>query len=159
MKRLSRRDFLKASAMGMGAVAISTGLAGCILDSSDKRDIRFSQGVASGDPLQDGVILWTRAVPDDDSGRDVDIVWEVSTDADFRSMTHSGRSRASAQHDYTFKVDVRGLMPGQRYYYRFRTARSTSPTGMTQTLPEGSVSQVRFAVVSCSNYPAGYFNV
>ncbi len=92
-----------------------------------------SSVVYKGDPLQDGVILWTRAVPDDDSGRDVDIAWEVSTDADFRSMTHSGRSRASAQHDYTFKVDVRGLMPGQRYYYRFRTARSTSPTGMIYT--------------------------
>jgi len=159
MKRLSRRDFLKASAMGMGAVAVSTGLAGCVLDGKDKREVSFAQGVASGDPLRDGVILWTRAAPDDDTGRDVDIAWEVATDAGFRSLTHSGRTRASARHDYTLKVDVRGLLPGQRYYYRFRTARNTSPTGITRTLPEGQVSQVRLAVVSCSNYPAGYFNV
>ncbi|MDL0431022.1 alkaline phosphatase D family protein [Marinobacter sp. TBZ242] len=159
MKRLSRRDFLKASAMGMGAVVISTGLAGCVLDSKDKREISFSQGVASGDPLQDGVVLWTRAVPNDRSGRDVDIAWEVATDSGFRDLTHSGRTRTSASHDYTLKVDVRGLMPGQRYYYRFRTARNSSPVGVTRTLPEGSVSQVTLAVVSCSNYPAGYFNV
>ena len=63
MKRLTRRDFLKASAMGMGAVVISTGLAGCVLDSSDKRTISFTHGVASGDPLADGVMLWTRAAP------------------------------------------------------------------------------------------------
>lgn len=68
MKRLSRSDFLKASAMGMGAVAISTGLAGCVLDSNDKREILFSRGVASGDPLQDGVILWTRAPAAEKSG-------------------------------------------------------------------------------------------
>lgn len=159
MKRLSRRDFLKASAMGMGAVVISTGLAGCVLDSKDKRQISFSEGVASGDPLQDGVVLWTRALPDDQAGRDVDIAWEVAADPGFRNLTHSGRTRASARHDYTLKVDVRGLMPGQRYYYRFRTARNTSPTGITQTLPEGPVNQVKLAVVSCSNYPAGYFNV
>ena len=159
MKRLSRRDFLKASAMGMGAVVVSTGLAGCVLDSKDKRKVSFSQGVASGDPLQDGVILWTRAVPDDDSGRDVDIAWEVATDSGFNSLTHSGRTNAAASHDYTLKVDVRGLIPGQSYYYRFRTARNSSPIGITQTLPEGSVERVRLAVVSCSNYPAGYFNV
>lgn len=159
MKRLSRRDFLKASAMGMGAVVISTGLAGCVLDSNDKRKISFSQGVASGDPLQDGVILWTRAVPEGLSGRDVEVSWEVATDAGFLDLTHSGRTRARARHDYTLKVDVRGLIPGQRYYYRFRTARNTSPSGVTRTLPEGPVSKVKLAVVSCSNYPAGYFNV
>ena len=63
MTKLTRRDFLKASAMGMGAVVVSTGLAGCVFDSDDKRSTEFTHGVASGDPLADGVVLWTRVVP------------------------------------------------------------------------------------------------
>ncbi|PSF05154.1 alkaline phosphatase [Marinobacter fuscus] len=157
MTRWTRRDFLKASALGMGAVVVSTGLAGCVLDSNDKRNVRFTHGVASGDPLQDGVILWTRAVPD--SGGAVSVGWEVATDASFESLVQSGTAEASAEHDFTIKVDARGLLPGQRYYYRFRSASQVSATGITRTLPEGNVDQVRLAVVSCAHYPAGFFNV
>lgn len=157
MARLTRRDFLKASALGMGAVAVSTGLAGCVFDSSDKRSVEFTHGVASGDPLQTSVILWTRAVPD--RGTSVDVGWEIATDAEFDEIVHSGTAEASAENDYTVKVDARGLSDGQRYFYRFRSANSTSPVGTTRTLPEGSIDQVKLAVVSCSNYPAGYFNV
>lgn len=157
MARLTRRDFLKASALGMGAVAISTGLAGCVLDSSDKRSVTFSHGVASGDPLQDSVILWTRAVPS--RGTAVDVGWEIATDADFNEIIHSGTAEAMEEHDFTVKVDARGLSDGRQYYYRFRSVNATSPVGVTRTLPDGSVDQVRLAVVSCSNYPAGYFNV
>ena len=158
MKRLTRRDFLKASAMGMGAVVISTGLAGCVLDSSDKRTISFTHGVASGDPLADGVMLWTRAAPATGSAP-VGVAWEVSTDEGFENLVHSGTAEATEAHDFTVKVDVRGLAPGQSYYYRFQTTDRQSPVGVTRTLPEGSIDSVRLAVVSCANYPAGYFNV
>ena len=157
MARLTRRDFLKASALGMGAVAISTGLAGCVLDSDDKRRVDFTHGVASGDPLQDSVILWTRAVPE--RGSKVKVGWEIATDAEFSSVVRSGTAETTEAHDFTIKVDAQGLMPGQRYYYRFRSSGATSPVGAATTLPEGSVEQVRLAVVSCSNYPAGYFHV
>ncbi|MBW3198246.1 alkaline phosphatase D family protein [Marinobacter nauticus] len=157
MARLTRRDFLKASALGMGAVAISTGLAGCVLDSDDKRRVDFTHGVASGDPLQDSVILWTRAVPE--RGSKVKVGWEIATDAEFVSVVRSGTAETTEAHDFTIKVDAQGLMPGQRYYYRFRSSGATSPVGAATTLPEGSVEQVRLAVVSCSNYPAGYFHV
>ncbi|MGC8120406.1 alkaline phosphatase D family protein [Marinobacter sp. VGCF2001] len=159
MARLTRRDFLKASALGMGAVAVSTGLAGCVLDSDsdDKRRVQFTHGVASGDPLQDSIILWTRAFPE--RGSKVKVGWEIATDADFTSVVQSGTTEASEAHDYTLKVDARGLLPGQRYHYRFRASGATSPVGTASTLPEGSVDQVRLAVVSCANYPAGYFHV
>lgn len=159
MTKLTRRDFLKASAMGMGAVVVSTGLAGCVFDSDDKRTTDFTHGVASGDPLADGVVLWTRVVPDSDFEQPVSVAWEVATDAGFENLVHSGTAAAKNAHDFTVKVDVRGLAPAQKYYYRFRTADSQSTTGTTLTLPEGAVDSVRLAVVSCANYPAGYFNV
>lgn len=159
MTKLTRRDFLKASAMGMGAVVVSTGLAGCVFDSDDKRSTEFTHGVASGDPLADGVVLWTRVVPNKEFEKAVSVAWEVATDSGFENLIHSGTAEARNAHDFTVKVDVRGLTSGQTYYYRFRTSDSQSPVGKTLTLPEGSVDSVRLAVVSCANYPAGYFNV
>ncbi|WP_417520682.1 alkaline phosphatase D family protein [Marinobacter sp.] len=159
MTKLTRRDFLKASAMGMGAVVVSTGLAGCVFDSDDKRSTEFTHGVASGDPLADGVVLWTRVVPNKEFEKAVSVAWEVATDSGFENLIHSGTAEARNAHDFTVKVDVRGLTSGQTYYYRFRTSDSQSPVGKTLTLPEGSLDSVRLAVVSCANYPAGYFNV
>lgn len=159
MTRLTRRDFLKASAMGMGAVVVSTGLAGCVFDSDDKRSTEFTHGVASGDPLADGVVLWTRVVPDKDFEKAVSVAWEVATDKDFETLVHSGTAEARNAHDFTVKVDVRGLSAGQTYYYRFHSSDSQSPAGTTLTLPEGAIDSVRLGVVSCANYPAGYFNV
>ncbi|MGO1693086.1 MAG: alkaline phosphatase D family protein [Marinobacter sp.] len=159
MTRLTRRDFLKASAMGMGAVVVSTGLAGCVFDSDDKRSTEFTHGVASGDPLADGVVLWTRVVPDKNFEKAVSVAWEVATDKDFETLVHSGTAEARNVHDFTVKVDVRGLSAGQTYYYRFHSSDSQSPAGTTLTLPEGAIDSVRLGVVSCANYPAGYFNV
>ncbi|SFM33709.1 alkaline phosphatase D family protein [Marinobacter zhejiangensis] len=160
MKHLSRRQFLKASALSLGAVAISTGLAGCLSSDSDNgRSIAFTHGVASGDPLQDAVMLWTRVVPDSNPSAAVAVGWEVATDEAFANLTHTGTIEARQEHDFTIKVDVRNLLPGQTYYYRFSAAGRTSVTGITRTLPEGSVASVRLAVMSCSNYPAGHFHV
>lgn len=159
MKQYSRRQFLKASALTMGAVAVSTGLSGCLSSSDDDRSISFSHGVASGDPLQDGVMLWTRVLPSEDLDKPVTTIWEVATDEGFSNLIHNGSIDARQEHDFTIKVDVRNLAPGQTYYYRFRAGDKTSLTGTTRTLPEGAVSNVKLAVMSCSNYPAGYFHV
>lgn len=166
MKRISRREFLKASAMGMGAVIVSTGLTGCWLDSDDDksskgalRNVAFNHGVASGDPLSDRVIIWTRVTPLDGLEDDIQVYWEVATDANFVYPVHDGRATVSAHRDYTLKVDVQNLEPGRTYYYRFRSNGKMSPTGRTKTLPTGSVSRVTLAVFSCANYPAGHFNV
>ncbi|WP_148862129.1 alkaline phosphatase D family protein [Marinobacter fonticola] len=165
MQRLTRREFLRISALTAGTVAISTGLSGCFSSDSDSdsdndRAVGFQHGVASGDPLQNRVLLWTRITPDDDDSSDIPVGWEVATDAEFSNLVHSGDTMARAANDYTVKVDVLDLQAGQTYYYRFKSEGDTvSPAGLTRTLPEGAVSQVRLAVLSCSNYPAGYFNV
>ncbi len=118
----------------------------------------FKHGVASGDPLTDRVILWTR-VTHAGAGASPSSL-EV---ADGRDTEPDRGARAapqtSAARDCTVKVDAGGLRPGRTYYYAFDANGDQSPVGRTKTLPEESVGRVRLAQVSCSNYPAGYFNV
>jgi len=161
MKKFSRRDFIRGSAYALGAFAISAGLQGCDDDDNGGVSALFDQGVASGDPLQDRVIIWTRALPETETATatQVRVSWEVAEDEAFERIIRSGQMEVSAEHDYTLKVDVVGLAPGSRYYYRFRAGRNSSPIGRTSTLPEGAVEQVKLAVVSCANFPAGFFRV
>lgn len=159
MKRtVTRRDFLAMSAKGIGAAVISYGLMGCS-DSDDDNSVpaQFLHGVASGDPAQDAVILWTRVTPD--SAGDVKVSWQVASDAAFSQLVTTGEMVTNANRDYTVKIDARGLRAGQTYFYRFMTGGKTSEVGKTRTLPEGDVSSVKLAVMSCANFPAGYFNV
>lgn len=159
MKRtVTRRDFLAISAKGIGAAVISYGLMGCS-DSDDDNSVpaQFLHGVASGDPAQDAVILWTRVTPD--STGDVKVSWQVASDAAFSQLVTTGEMVTNANRDYTVKIDARGLRAGQTYFYRFMTGGKTSEVGKTRTLPEGEVSSVKLAVMSCANFPAGYFNV
>ncbi|MGF1605454.1 MAG: alkaline phosphatase D family protein [Rhodothalassiaceae bacterium] len=146
--QLTRRGFLQASAAGAGAA----GLGGCAKAAS----ARFTHGVASGDPLTDRVIVWTRVVPDA-QGEPVPVRWQIAEDEAFERIVSNGETAADPARDYTVKVDAGGLSAGRAYFYRFLTEGQTSPVGRTRTLPEGSVDQVRFAVCSCSNYPQGYF--
>ncbi|ASK67983.1 alkaline phosphatase [Shewanella bicestrii] len=159
MKRtVTRRDFLAMSAKGIGAAVISYGLMGCS-DSDDDKSVpaQFLHGVASGDPAHDAVILWTRVTPD--SAGDVKVSWQVASDAAFSQLVTTGEMVTNANRDYTVKIDARGLRAGQTYFYRFMTGGKTSEVGKTRTLPEGDVSSVKLAVMSCANFPAGYFNV
>lgn len=123
-------------------------------------DVRFDHGVASGDPLADAVILWTRVTPvDAGDPRPVPVVWEVAEDDAFAAVVREGEAVTDGAADYTVKVDAGGLAPGRTYFYRFRVGAAVSPVGRTRTLPVGPVERLGLAVVSCSNYPAGYFNV
>ncbi|MEL6359690.1 MAG: alkaline phosphatase D family protein [Pseudomonadota bacterium] len=122
----------------------------------------FAHGVASGDPAATSIVLWSRINPDVLGAKATGILtceWEVASDNEFTSIVASGIAATGAARDWTVKVIADGLTPGQRYAYRFRHRGATSATGRTMTLPEGAVDQARFAVVSCSNYPFGYFNV
>jgi alkaline phosphatase D len=123
----------------------------------DRHNKPFYHGVASGDPLSDRVIIWTRVTPDD-SVASVDAQWEVSTSENFEHVLKNGSVTTSPLLDYTIKVDITGLQPDTRYYYRFHALDKTSPTGRTKTLPTGDVDSLKFAVVSCSNWQHGYFN-
>lgn len=124
-------------------------------------EISFDYGVASGDPLQNAVILWTHVTPldEDDRLEPIPVRWVVADDADLEDIVAEGEVSASAAADFTVKVDAKGLAPGQSYYYGFSVGNRNSPTGQTKTLPGSKTERVRLAVVSCSNYPAGYFNV
>lgn len=117
----------------------------------------FTHGVASGDPLSDRVILWTRVNPA--LGASVIVNWDVASDAGFTQMLRRGRAQALADRDHTVKVDVLGLPAGKTLYYRFAVNGQFSRTGRTRTLANGGQAAVKLAVFSCSNYPAGYFNV
>ena len=160
MTRLTRRDFLKASAAGFGSVVISTHLIGC---SSDTREpvalpyrVQFLHGVASGDPAADAIILWTRVSAD---AATVPVQWQLAEDANFNRIIRSGDTTTSAQSDYTVKIDVRDLDAATEYYYRFQAGTVTSPIGRAKTLATAGVTAVKLAVFSCSNYPTGYFHV
>ncbi|MGI2002196.1 alkaline phosphatase D family protein [Shewanella frigidimarina] len=158
MKRfVTRRDFLAMSAKGAGAVVVSYGLMGCSSDDDDVVSGQFLQGVASGDPAADAVILWTRVTPDVEG--DITVSWEVATDSGFSQLVTNGQMITNKNRDYTVKVDAVGLEAGQQYFYRFKAGETVSEMGQTRTLPEGSVASVKLAVMSCANFPAGYFNV
>jgi len=116
----------------------------------------FEHGVASGDPMANSVILWTRVTPNEAGV--VPVEWDIDTDPDFSDPV-SGQAEARAARDFTVKIDAGNLQSGTVYYYRFRSGEETSPVGRTKTLPEGKTDRVRFAVVSCANYEHGFFNV
>ncbi|MEM8771904.1 MAG: alkaline phosphatase D family protein [Pseudomonadota bacterium] len=117
----------------------------------------FAHGVASGDPGPTSVILWTR-VTTEESGP-VAVAWETAEDEAFTLMTGKGETTTGPARDYTVKVALQDLQPGRSYFYRFKIGDKYSQTGRTRTLPVGAVEKARFAIISCSNYPFGYFNV
>ncbi|MES1199088.1 MAG: alkaline phosphatase D family protein [Pseudomonadota bacterium] len=114
----------------------------------------FTHGVASGDPLTDRVILWTRFVPSGDGH----VAWEIADDEAFQHVVSRGEADASMRTDFCVKVDAGGLSPGRPYFYRFLSAGGPSVTGMTRTAPQGATEHLRIAFFSCANMPFGYFH-
>lgn len=116
----------------------------------------FYHGVASGDPLSDAVIIWTR-VTTPDTGT-ITGNWYFATSPSFTNIIQDGQFTTDASRDYTVKIDVQNLQPGTYYYYRFEYQGNFSLTGRTKTASTGHIDNLRFAVVSCSDYENGYFN-
>ena len=159
-EKISRRELIQKSLFGFGALSLPVAFTGCN-DGSDEEGSEtqadFLHGVASGDPLQDKVILWTRLTPVDLSAP-LKVTWEIATDDQFKQNLKTGTVQTTKTDDFTVKVDATGLQAGTTYYYRFRFGTKVSPVGQTKTLPV-TTNKVSFAVCSCSNYPAGYFYV
>ncbi|MFC9788390.1 alkaline phosphatase D family protein [Rhodococcus sp. NPDC127528] len=163
---VSRRGLLTGTAAlaGAGLAAATFGRASAAPAGAAPG---FVHGIASGDPLPDRVVIWTRitptaaATPGSGVGEQVPIRWEMATDPAFASVVRSGTVTATADSDHTVKVDVTGLQPATTYYYRFTAASlgDVSPTGRTLTAPAATadLDRLRFGVVSCSNWEAGYF--
>jgi alkaline phosphatase D len=156
---ISRRDFLAVVAVSSAAAAPSLAWARMLAPFDPEADPTiFTHGVASGDPLHDRVILWTRIEPRRSRHGLTPVKWSIARDPAFRHVVDSGFVLTHAGRDFTAKVDVRGLRPGTTYYYRFQAFGGNSPIGRTRTLPIGRINNLRLAVASCSNYPFGFFN-
>lgn len=164
---MDRRRFLKSSAATGAGLLVASRVSETLVAGAATMDLApFLHGVASGDPLPDRVIIWTRVTPTDDAlpgtgkGDPVSVVWEVATDRRFRSIARAGEVVARAATDHTVKVDVTGLTPGRRYFYRFKAFGKRSRAGQMRTAPAPGTAAdaVRFGLVSCSNYEGGYFS-
>ncbi|MFF7792467.1 alkaline phosphatase D family protein [Streptomyces sp. NPDC007991] len=158
-----RRTVVKAAA----ATAVLAGpLAATLPARAVDQAPAFLHGVASGDPLPDGVLLWTRvtpvpeAIPGSGLGPDTEVSWTVATDRTFSTVVARGSTTATAASDHTVKADIRGLEPGTDYWFRFSAGGTDSPAARTRTAPaaDAAVTGLRFGVVSCANWEAGYFS-
>jgi alkaline phosphatase D len=116
----------------------------------------FYYGVASGDPTPTSIILWTKISPDQKTAQP--ILWEIATDTLLLQTVARGTALATPENNFAVSVDVEGLQPHTRYFYRFNAGNRYSETGRTQTAAAANATHLKLAVVSCSNLQAGYFN-
>ena len=156
--KITRRSALALT--GVGGALAACGQPKPTARKDDTTQGFFRHGVASGDPLQTRVILWTAITND---GQPASITAEISADADFTQIVWSGpvdvRAQLAVNGITPLKAEAAGLVPGTDYFYRFReNGGETSPIGRTKTLHEGPMSELTMALVSCSNHPAGYFH-
>jgi alkaline phosphatase D len=154
--RLTRRDFLRVSADAAACVALS-GLPGELFQDPRTPDTPFIYGVASGDPRDDSVVLWTRLAARDGKGARVN--WELAEDDGFRRIVKRGNAAAPKELGFSVHADVDGLRSGRDYWYRFHAGGHTSAAGRTRTMPAGHAEGGRFnfAFVSCQNYEHGHY--
>ena len=168
MGEIDRRTFVKLS--GASAAALVFGAGPFIEEAVARPSFRgypFKLGVSSGDPLPEGVVLWTRLAPkplaeDGRSGmpnKKVPVRWQVATDERFRKVVRRGEVYARPELGHSVHVEVGGLQPGREYFYRFKAGDEASPVGRTKTLPSlgASVAKMSFAIVSCQQYEHGYY--
>ncbi|WP_405016946.1 alkaline phosphatase D family protein [Kitasatospora sp. NBC_00070] len=163
LARPRRRRVLQAAALTAGAAALPFAAAAPATAAAAPE---FLHGVASGDPLPDGVVIWTRLTPAPDAtpgsgnGADTQLTWQVASDRDFATVVVSGTVTTTAATDHTVKVDVRGLRPATSYWYRFTAGAVGSPVGRTATTPatDAALGRLRLGVASCANWEAGYFS-
>jgi alkaline phosphatase D len=153
----SRRGFFKSSGSAAVGLAAASSMLPLASSQAGAAGPLFQHGVASGDPLANRVILWTRVTPA--AGRSVVVVsYVVATDPALTQVVASGTAKTNPARDYTVKVDAVLPAAGKTYYYRFFADSEASPIGRTRSLPSGNTPRVRIAVVSCSNHAYGYFN-
>jgi alkaline phosphatase D len=168
-----RRRFLMGAAASAAAVTVGCGSDGereAASPSTTRNPYGgdgdpFTLGVASGDPLADAVVIWTRLAPEplaeDGLGgmaaEPVDVIWQVATDEAFSRIAQQGVATATAEHGHSVHVDVTGLAPATDHWYRFVVGDAISPVGRTRTLPEGSPERAGIAIVNCQMYENGAY--
>jgi alkaline phosphatase D len=169
-RKLNRRQFLIESgkwaiaSLGVTLVGLGMSAGNSTGESPMFEGYPFTLGVASGDPLPDSVILWTRLAINPLYGggmkqKVVPVTWEMALDDRFTRPVQQGVEFARPELGHSVHVEVNGLSPNQVYYYRFRAGKEESAVGRTKTLPPygASVEQLTFAFASCQKYEDGYF--
>lgn len=124
----------------------------------------FALGIASGDPVSDGIVLWSRLAPDPLNGggmppEAVTVRWEVATDEGMKNVVKRGTSVARPDLGHSVHAEVGGLKPGAWYWYRFDVGGEASAVGRTRTAPATDQERdpFRFAFVSCQHYENGLY--
>jgi alkaline phosphatase D len=165
----SRRQFLQLTGFSALTTAIGTAATNPspVWAAPKFPSDPFTLGVASGEPLADGIVLWTRLAPEplslDGTGgmpdKQVPVSWQVAEDPAMRKVVRAGATHALPQLGHSVHVEVDGLRPDRQYYYRFRTGAAISPVGRTRTAaaPGTALNSFAFAFASCQNYPAGFY--
>ncbi|MBM7587712.1 alkaline phosphatase D [Bacillus pakistanensis] len=167
-KNLDRRGFLQGAGKIAGislGLALAQSMGGFKVDAAPKfSDYPFSLGVASGDPLSDSIVLWTRLAPEPLKGggmplRNIPVKWELAKDEHFRHIVQRGTEIAKPELAHSVHVEVDKLLPNTVYYYRFKAGHELSQVGKTKTLPAkgASVASLSFAFASCQQYEHGYY--
>ena len=161
--RKGRRGFM-IGAGGLTGLAIATQFSSRVVAQPRFSGYPFSLGVASGDPLPDSVVLWTRLAPDPLNGGgmpsvNVPVQWQIATDANMSKVVLRGTAIATPELGHSIRVVIGGLQPAQWYWYQFKAGSEVSQIGRTRTAPAlGSrVDRFRFAFASCQLWEAGYF--
>ena len=164
IRSLSRRGLLRGVSASALLAALTPGAARHAWANPVFAAYPFRLGVASGDPLPDGVVLWTRIAPDPLNGgglhnRAVPVSWEIARDERFASVARRGETLARPELGHSVHVEVDGLEPGRPYWYRFRAGTEVSPVGRTKTAPapDAVPAALRFANAGCQRYEDGYF--
>ncbi len=159
---IHRRAFLGGLAAGTAAAV--TGVPRWAQAEPPIPAAPFMLGVASGDPLPDAVVLWTRLAPDPLNGggmpqAPITVDWQVATDGSFGTVVGSGSVQALPELAHSIHVDVTGLSPATSYFYRFRAGGFDSPVGRTRTAPASAASpaSMRFGFASCQSWTSGYY--
>lgn len=167
-KKLDRRKFLagagKIAGLSLG-LTIAQSMGSFEVNAAPRfKNYPFTLGVASGDPLSDSVVLWTRLAPDPQNGggmpdQAVPVKWEIANDENFTKVIQHGTELAQPNLAHSVHVEVEGLQPNKIYYYRFKSGKENSPIGKTKTLPQkgAEVSNMTFAFASCQQYEHGFY--
>ena len=163
MRSISRREILQYASALMAWSAAGACRAPIATTPKFAKD-PFTLGVASGDPLPDGVVLWTRLAPEPLAGGGmsadaVEVKWEVAADEQMKQIVQRGIAQARPELGHAVHVDVRGLEPGRPYFYRFNAGSHATAIGRTRTAPAAGVmaDKLRFAFASCQHWEQGYF--
>ncbi|WP_087149428.1 alkaline phosphatase D family protein [Algoriphagus resistens] len=162
-EKIDRRTFLQKSALSLSGVSLLGSLP-FSSQAEDLNDYPFTLGVASGEPLPDGIVLWTRLAPKPLEGgglkdQEIEVYWEIASDPEFSDIVQHGTELATKDFAHSVHVEVAGLSPSSYYYYRFKTGEVVSQTGKTKTAPAlgSDLAELKFAIASCQNYSAGLY--